>query len=142
MYASPTGALRDRAGKLPFSWIPYEVIEAVAAVLYKSSEAGGGKYPKDNWKKGAEHSVPMDSLLRHSFKRSRGEMNDNESGLPHSWHMLTNAAFLVYYEHYAPELNDLTPPPKGKPNEQKEATDRKSKRKCPRQAKSPKSKRR
>lgn len=114
MNQSPTGALRDSKGKLPFSWIPYEVLEAIASVLWNSSEDGGGKYPRHNWKKGAEHSTPMNSLLRHSFKRSRGEMNDKESGLPHSWHMLTNAAFLVYYEHYAPELNDLTPAPKRK----------------------------
>jgi len=115
MNESPTGALRDSKGKLPFSWVPYEIIEAMAAVLYKSSVAGGGKYPDHNWKKCAEHSVPMDSLLRHSFKRCRGEMTDNESGLPHSWHMLVNAAFLVYYEQYAPELNNLLPPPKPKP---------------------------
>lgn len=115
MVESPTGALRDNTGKLPFSWIPYEVIEAMAAVLYRSSVKGGGKYPDHNWKKCAEHSVPMDSLLRHSFKRCRGEMIDSESGLPHSWHMLVNAAFLVYYEQYAPEMNDLKEPPKPKP---------------------------
>lgn len=120
MNESPTGALRDSKGKLPFSWIPYEVLEAIAAVLYKSSEEGGGKYPKDNWKKCAEHSVPMDSLLRHSFKRCRGEMNDVESGLPHSWHMLVNAAFLVYYEQYAPELDNLNKPPKAKPGDTNE----------------------
>ena len=51
MHESSTGALRDRKGKLPFSWVPYEVLEAIAAVLYKSSEEGGGKYPKHNWKK-------------------------------------------------------------------------------------------
>ena len=118
MTASQTGALRENKGKLPFSWIPYEVIEAMAAVLYKSSVSGGGKYPNHNWKKCAEHSVPMDSLLRHSFKRANGEMIDDGpkgSGLPHSWHMLVNAAFLVYYEQYAPELNDMTGPPKPKP---------------------------
>lgn len=138
MLKSPTGALRDRKGKFPFSWIPYEILEAIASVLYKSSEEGGGKYPKHNWKKCAEHSVPMDSLLRHSFKRCRGEMTDEESKLPHSWHMLVNAAFLVYYEQYAPELNDLEKPPKLKPgvkNENQTSYDkqansnRKSKRK-------------
>jgi hypothetical protein len=115
MVESSTGALRDKKGKFPFSWVPYEVVEAIAAVLYKSSVEGGGKYPNHNWKKCAEHSVPMDSLLRHSFKRCRGEMVDSESGLPHSWHMLVNAAFLVYYEQYAPELNDLNEPPKPQP---------------------------
>lgn len=115
MNQSKTGAMRDNKGKLPFSWVPYEVIEAMAAVLWHSSVDGGGKYERHNWKKCAEHSVPMNSLLRHSFKRSRGELKDEESGLPHSWHMLINAAFLVYYEHYAPELDDLTPPPKKRP---------------------------
>lgn len=107
MTASKTGAMRDNKGKLPFSLVPYEVVEAIAAVLYYSSTEGGGKYPKNNWKKGAEHSIPMDSLLRHSLKRCRGEMKDEDSGLNHSWHMLVNAAFLVYYEQHHPEMNDL-----------------------------------
>lgn len=136
MTKSKTGAMRDNKGKLPFSWVPYEVLEAMSSVLWHSSKEGGGKYEKHNWQKGAEHSVPMNSLLRHSFKRNRGEMKDSESGLPHSWHILTNAAFLVYYEAYNSELNDLI-----KESNEK-TTDRKTKRKLSRSKKSKKTCRR
>ncbi len=107
MQAAETGSLRDNKGKMPFSEVPLEAMEAIATVLYKSSKEGGGKYPRRNWKKGNKHSVPMDSLLRHAAKRAGGEMKDAESGLPHSWHMLINAVFLVFYEKHFPALNDL-----------------------------------
>lgn len=108
MNASPTGALRDNKGKAPLSWVPFEVLKAIATVLYRNSTTGGGKYPKHNWKKGAEYSVPMDSLLRHAFRRADGEKTDPDDGLPHSWKILCNAAFLVYYEARYPHLDDLT----------------------------------
>jgi hypothetical protein len=108
MTASSTGALRDNKGKAPLSWVPFEVVKAIALVLWKNSIPGGGKYPKSNWKKGAPYSVPMDSLLRHAFKRADGEKVDPDDGLPHSWKILCNAAFLVYYEAKYPQLDDLT----------------------------------
>jgi len=108
MTASPTGALRDNKGKAPLSWIPFIVLKAISMVLYRNSDLSGGKYPKGNWKKGAQYSVPMDSLLRHAFKRADGEKIDPDDGLPHSWKILCNAAFLVYYEDKYPELDDLT----------------------------------
>lgn len=107
MVAAETGSLRDNAGKMPFSEVPLEAMEAIATVLFKSSKDGGGKYPRRNWRKGNKHSVPMDSLLRHAAKRCNGELNDAESGMPHSWHILINAVFLVFYEKRHPELNDL-----------------------------------
>lgn len=107
-----TGALRDNKGKPPFSDVPYELLEAVASVLYKSSVEGGGKYPRNNWRKGAAHNVPLDSLLRHALKLAAGETHDAETGLPHSWHVACNAAFLVFYEKHFPELASW--PKKGK----------------------------
>jgi hypothetical protein len=107
MHKSPTGALRDNKGKAPLSWVPFCVIEAIATVLFKNSVSGGGKYPEHNWKKGAQYSVPLDSLLRHAFKCGSGEEVDPDDGLNHSWKILTNAAFLVFYEKFYPELNDL-----------------------------------
>jgi hypothetical protein len=109
MTASPTGALRDNKGKAPLSWVPFIVMKAISMVLYRNSEPGGGKYPKHNWKKGAQYSVPMDSLLRHAMRRADGEKIDPDDGLPHSWKILCNAAFLVYYEDKYPELDDLSP---------------------------------
>lgn len=114
MNKSTNGALRDNKGKLPLSWVPLCVLEAIAAVLWKNSIPGGGKYPKNNWQRGAEHSTPMDSLLRHSFKRIGGEKIDPDDNLPHSWKILTNAAFLVFYEKFYPELDNFEALPKVK----------------------------
>jgi hypothetical protein len=107
MSASPTGSLRENKGKAPFSWFPYEAIEATTMVLYKSSTDGGGKYPRHNWRKGNYLSVPLDSALRHIFKRMRGEKNDPETGLPHLWHALCNLVFAVFYEMRFPWADDL-----------------------------------
>lgn len=109
MNYSTKGAARDNKGKAKLHLVPKEAMEAIAEVLWKSSIPGGGKYPMGNWKKGAEHSVPLDSLLRHAMKRAEGIMNDEESGMPHSYHMLINAVFMVYYEKHHPELNNLVP---------------------------------
>ena len=37
----------------------------------------------------------MAALLRHLMAYQAGEVNDPESGMPHLWHVATNAAFLV-----------------------------------------------
>ncbi len=109
MNVSATGSLRDNKGKAPLSWIPFEVLREAAIGLWKCSTPGGGKYPPNNWKKGAPHSVPIDSLLRHAHKRADGQMNDDETGLRESVHILMNAIFLVYYELRYPHMNDLVP---------------------------------
>lgn len=107
MSVSPTGALRDNKGKPSLSRMPFILLEAFATVLFRNSIKGGGRYPDGNWKKGAPYSVPLDSCLRHGFRRSDGEKIDPEDGLPHSWKMFVNSGFLVYYEWRYPELDDL-----------------------------------
>lgn len=107
MQASPTGALRDNKGKAPFSLMPFIALHAFGTVLFRSSVRGGGRYPMGNWTKGAQYSTPIDSLLRHVFKRVAGEKIDPDDGLPHTWKILVNAVFLVYYENTYPELDDL-----------------------------------
>jgi hypothetical protein len=115
---SPTGALRENKGKPQFHQMPYEAVEATVTVLHRCSVEGGGRYPKSNWRKGAPLSVPLDSALRHIFKRLGGEKYDDETGLPHLWHALTNLVFAVYYEKHYPQLDDLkdvTPAPEAAP---------------------------
>jgi hypothetical protein len=107
MSVSPTGALRDNKGKAPVHWVPFEVVEAIALVLFRNSVEGGGRYPRHNWRKGAQHSIPLDSLIRHAMKLAGGEKIDPEDGLPHSWKIACNAAFLVFYEKRYPNLDDL-----------------------------------
>lgn len=87
------GAKYDQ-GKLRYSLIPPEATEALAKVL----TFGADKYSADSW----QH-VPnakqryLDALYRHLEAYRSGNLIDSESGYPHIYHVLTNAAFLTYF---------------------------------------------
>jgi len=99
---SPTGSLRYNSNKLPLHLVPTSAIRAIATVL----QYGTKKYPERNWEKGSNWSVPRASGLRHDLAHWDGEDLDPESGLPHVYHKLMNAAMEVeYYEKYK-ELDD------------------------------------
>jgi hypothetical protein len=53
------------------------------------------KYDDDSWQN-VEADRYEDALMRHwcEYLKDRTSI-DEESGMPHSWHMLTNAAFIV-----------------------------------------------
>ncbi|HUH39360.1 MAG TPA: dATP/dGTP diphosphohydrolase domain-containing protein [Castellaniella sp.] len=51
-----------------------------------------------NWERGMDRGRIVAALLRHLSSWMAGENNDRDSGMPHSWHVLTNAAFLVAHE--------------------------------------------
>jgi hypothetical protein len=99
---SSEGSLRYNKGKLPMHLVPPSAIEALAAVL----EYGANKYEDRNWEKGAEYSVPYASLMRHLLAFWSGQDKDAESGLPHTYHILMNAAMLVQYEQMDKDLDD------------------------------------
>lgn len=88
---------------------PVLVQFAVASVLTYGIEKGG--YERDNWKRFIEDGVVKDldavvcmygaALTRHLCKWQLGEDLD-ESGMPHSWHCLTNLYIIAWYlENYA-----------------------------------------
>lgn len=60
-----------------------------------------------NWEKGLPWSETLGSLRRHLNAFTRGDLIDEESGLPHAWHLLTNAAMLVTMIERRPDLNDF-----------------------------------
>ena len=91
---SSTGSLRYNKGKLPMHLVPTSAIKAMAAVL----EYGATKYTERNWESGSDYSVPYASLMRHLTAFWEGENLDPESKLPHTFHILMNAAMLVEYE--------------------------------------------
>lgn len=101
-----TGGMRFNKNKARLSWVPASLDEAVAEVLYKSSEQGGGKYPKNNWQKGLIWTEVADSALRHLKAWVAGQDLDSESGLPHLAHIATNITFLLEYAKTHPELDD------------------------------------
>lgn len=80
-------------GKLRLTLVPTELIRAVARIrMY-----GNQKYPDggpDNWK-AVEPERYRDALFRHLLAYLDDPAGvDPESGLPHLWHLITNAAFL------------------------------------------------
>lgn len=86
--------LRYDDGKTPYHLIPPELLEGVGQVL----GFGAKKYAPRNWELGMDWSRVFASLMRHAWKFWRGEKVDEETGLPHTWHMATNVAFLMAYE--------------------------------------------
>lgn len=82
------------AGKIRPTLVPVSLIASVAAVR----EYGCRKYrDPDNWRK-VEPQRYRDALFRHWLAYLRGEERDEESGLPHLWHLACNAAFLIEME--------------------------------------------
>ena len=83
-------------GKPPLADVPRSLLLAVAHVLKRSQDSG--KYPRYNWREGAEYTRFASSALRHLMAWLDGQDMDHESGLPHLWHAATNIAFLVEWE--------------------------------------------
>ena len=85
---------KEDAGKPRPTLVPVSLIKAVTAIR----EYGCQKYhDPDNWRK-VEPQRYEDALYRHWLAHLSGEKNDPESGYPHMWHVVTNAAFLIEME--------------------------------------------
>ena len=82
-------------GKLRLTLVPIRLIQAVAAVR----EYGTKKYrDPENWRK-VEPQRYRDALYRHWLAYLEEPAGvDEESGLPHLWHLACNAAFLIALE--------------------------------------------
>lgn len=78
------------------SLVPPSLIWAVAAVR----EYGTAKYhDPENWRQ-MEPQRYRDALFRHLLKYLDDPQGvDNESGLPHLWHIACNVAFLIELSH-------------------------------------------
>lgn len=103
----PTSVKNDQsakadAGKLPLTLVPREIIRAIAAIrLY-----GTKKYKDpDNWKKVSKERY-RDAAFRHFIAYlDDPDGMDEESGLPHLWHLATNISFLCELEKEAIDKN-------------------------------------
>lgn len=81
------------SGKLRYSLVPPETTRALAQVL----TFGAQKYAPNNWQLVEDGETRyLDALYRHLEAYRLGEEIDQESGLPHLSHALTNVAFLHY----------------------------------------------
>ena len=90
---NPQSAKAD-AGKIRPTLCPSSLIYSVAAIR----EYGCKKYgDPENWRRVSAERY-RDALLRHWLMYLKGEKKDQESGLPHLWHMACNLAFLIELE--------------------------------------------
>lgn len=87
--------IKNDAGKERLSLVPVEIIRAIARVR----EFGNEKYKDpDSWRR-VEPVRYRDAAFRHLLRYMedpKGE--DEESGLPHLWHLACNVAFLIELE--------------------------------------------
>ena len=82
------------SGKRRVDLVPTEAINALADIL----TAGAAKYGEHNWRHGMDWSRVYGAAQRHLIAFWGGDDIDEESGMPHLWHALTNIAFLVSYQ--------------------------------------------
>ena len=89
-------AKRD-GGKLEITLVPMDMVEAAAVVRMYGNE----KYPEggaDNWKQ-VDVERYRNALFRHLFQYLREPYGiDQESGLPHWYHVTCNVAFITEKE--------------------------------------------
>ena len=71
--------------------VPPSLMMAVAEVR----EYGCKKYTDPNNWRLVEPQRYLDALYRHLLAHLAGERRDQESGLPHLWHLACNIAFLI-----------------------------------------------
>ena len=91
---------KDDQGKQAWDRLPIELIEEVVRVLTYGAE----KYPDDspqnpNWKRVPDAiNKYYAAALRHIVEHRKGNAIDNESGLYHLAHAISNLIFLLHFE--------------------------------------------
>ena len=97
MVTSLDQTIKADNNKPKLSLVPPEIIRDIARVR----EYGNNKYPeggKDNWKN-VEPERYRDALFRHLLAYLENPKGvDEESNLPHLWHLACNVAFLCELE--------------------------------------------
>ena len=95
----PSGMwLEPKEGKGRFDLIPSQPLERLA-IWY---EKGGKKYTDNNWKKGQQWSLCLNSLIRHVNEWKKGDRSED-----HLAAIAWRAFALMYYEDEKPELCDI-----------------------------------
>ena len=86
------------AGKAPISLVPTKIIWDIARVRDYGVNV---KYPetgRDGWRNLSEDRI-RDAMLRHCLRYIDDPAGvDEESGLPHLWHLACNISFLCELE--------------------------------------------
>ena len=77
--------------KIRYDLVPPKAIKQLAEVL----TFGAKKYKPNNWRNNTDLSRYEGALLRHFEAYRMGEILDEETGMPHLAHALTNLVFLL-----------------------------------------------
>ena len=87
--------IKADSGKPRLSLVPVEIIRCIAKVR----EVGNRKYSDpESWRR-VEKERYRDALFRHMLAYIESPQGkDEESGLPHLWHLACNVAFLCELE--------------------------------------------
>lgn len=86
-----TDGLKHDGGKARLDLVPPELIEAVGVVMTHGAE----KYGEASYRK-VEPKRYRAALMRHICKWLKNPYGkDEDSGLPHLWHIACNVAFLL-----------------------------------------------
>jgi hypothetical protein len=96
-----TGKKLDQ-GKSRVDLLDPEFLMGVGEVL----KFGANKYAAHNWRGGIAFSRILGAILRHTFYLLRGQDTDEESGMPHTWHLGCNVMFLTWMMKHRPDLDD------------------------------------
>ncbi len=87
-------------GKPRLALVPSAAIKAIGEIM----TYGADKYEENGWKR-VEPWRYRDALMRHLVEYlDDPHSTDGESGFPHLWHMITNAAFLCELEDFGEEM--------------------------------------
>ena len=97
-------SIKFDGGKIRLELLPPFALNALGAVL----TYGAKKYGDQSWRQ-VEPDRYEGALLRHMTAYMDGEFFDEESGMPHLWHVLCNVVFLV--ELYRKEAQDVLESP-------------------------------
>lgn len=94
----------------PSTGMKYDSGKAIAGVLFDEfpnalsgvsdiSTFGANKYTRSSWQTvDNAYQRYSDAFVRHMLAKGKGEVNDPESGMPHSWHIAWNALALIELE--------------------------------------------
>ena len=97
-----TGGLKDDEDKPPMALLDPEFLEEVARVL----GFGARKYVVDNWRNGISYRRLISASYRHLGAINKGEDLDEESGLPHTYHLGCCVMFLASVLKNRPDMDD------------------------------------
>lgn len=88
-----SGGMKGDGGKRDWSLADFEFLDRVVDVL----TFGAKKYTPNNWQRVSKHRYQA-AIYRHLSLYVQGEMNDEETGLPHLAHVACSAMFLHWLD--------------------------------------------